>query len=176
MMDKIEILWEIEQIKQLKARYFRYLDTKQWEKLKAVFAADASIWRLGQEVGAVEPFRQSVDEFFADIMTGHDGAVALSVHQGHMPEITIIDTDHANGIWSMFDWLDIPEKRAFQGFGHYFEEYEKDPDGQWRIKSWRLTRLRVDQVPSTLAAVPNYGRAPSPYFERVPSHWPDSRA
>jgi hypothetical protein len=48
----------------------------------------------------------------------------------------------------MFDWGDAPDRGvAYQGFGHYHEEYEKGPDDRWRIKVIRLTRLRVNRVP-----------------------------
>ena len=42
-MDAIETLLAIEAIKQLKARYFYTLDTKQWHDYGALFAADAVI-------------------------------------------------------------------------------------------------------------------------------------
>ena len=35
-----EKLAAIEAIKVLKARYFRYMDTKQWDKLSTVFTSD----------------------------------------------------------------------------------------------------------------------------------------
>ena len=41
MSDDVKRLADIEAIKQLKARYFRLLDTKQWDDLKALFARDA---------------------------------------------------------------------------------------------------------------------------------------
>lgn len=40
-MDATAKLWAIEQIKQLKARYFRSMDTKDWATLEGVFALDA---------------------------------------------------------------------------------------------------------------------------------------
>ena len=40
-IDANQMLLDIEAIKQLKARYFRYVDTKQWDDLKALFTADA---------------------------------------------------------------------------------------------------------------------------------------
>jgi 3-phenylpropionate/cinnamic acid dioxygenase small subunit len=40
-------LMDIEQIKQLKARYFRLLDTKQWEAWGQVFTADCEV-RFGE--------------------------------------------------------------------------------------------------------------------------------
>ena len=36
-------LEDLEQIRQLKARYFRFMDTKQWELLATVFTDDVNI-------------------------------------------------------------------------------------------------------------------------------------
>ncbi|MFF4154306.1 nuclear transport factor 2 family protein [Streptomyces sp. NPDC001651] len=36
-------LADVEEIRQVKARYFRYLDSKQWSKLAALFTAHPTI-------------------------------------------------------------------------------------------------------------------------------------
>jgi hypothetical protein len=62
-----------------------------------------------------------------------------------MPEIEFTGDDTAAGIWAMFDWVDDPgHGRAWQGFGHYHDQYVKGTDGQWRIREIRLSRLRTD--------------------------------
>ena len=40
MTDFSQQLWEIEQIKQLKARYFRLMDTKDWDAWRELFTDD----------------------------------------------------------------------------------------------------------------------------------------
>jgi hypothetical protein len=40
-MDRLERLEAIEAIRSLKARYFRLMDTKQWDGLRSVFATDS---------------------------------------------------------------------------------------------------------------------------------------
>ena len=67
---------------------------------------------------------------------------AVTVHQGHMPEIEITSETTARGIWALEDsiWWTVNE---MHGYGHYHETYEK-VDGSWKIKSSRLTRLKVD--------------------------------
>ena len=57
-MDAIETLLALEAIKQLKARYFYTLDTKQWRDYGALFTADAVIdfssqQALMQQVGTL---------------------------------------------------------------------------------------------------------------------------
>jgi hypothetical protein len=69
-----------------------------------------------------------------------------TVHHGHMPEIEIISSTTAKGIWAMEDVLRWPAGAAVKtlhGYGHYHETYRKTEDG-WRIQSSRLSRLRVD--------------------------------
>jgi hypothetical protein len=139
-----QFLYDLEQIKQTKARYFRFLDTKQWDQWRTCFTDDLHFY-LGQDAS---PIAASADEFVAYVAKLL--ADTVTVHHGHMPEIELTSAATASGIWAMFDWVDwsktaTPE-RSFQGYGHYQEEYEKGVDGRWRIKRSRLTRLRVDHL------------------------------
>ena len=64
-----------------------------------------------------------------------------------MPEIEITDTT-ASAVWAMYDTLRFPAGAPFReliGYGHYRETYELTT-GRWRIKTLRLTRLRVETV------------------------------
>jgi SnoaL-like domain len=67
----------------------------------------------------------------------------VTVHHGHMPEIVLTSSTTATGVWAMEDMLRWPNGMELHGYGHYHETYEKFGDG-WRIKTTRLTRLRVD--------------------------------
>jgi uncharacterized protein (TIGR02246 family) len=137
MADPVQLLVDTEEIKRLKARYFRCLDTKDWSGLAGVFAADATLEAEGR-------VRHGRDEIVGKIAKVLDGV--RSVHHGHMPEITITGTDTATGVWAMFDYLEFPTDppSGFRGFGHYEEEYVRE-DGAWLIKRLVLTRLRVDR-------------------------------
>jgi hypothetical protein len=135
---------DIEAIKQLKARYFRLMDTKQWDRWREQFTDDC------RYDGTSRPY-PGPDEFVA----GTRGRLeeAITVHQGHMPEIVLTGPDTARGIWSMFDWVEFPEirdtgrgvNRGFTGYGHYEEEYRR-VDGTWKISLLRLTRLKVNPI------------------------------
>ena len=130
-------LESIEEIKLLKARYFRYLDLHWWEELRALFTDDAQFDILESPARPSTP-----DEFLARVQ--NHLTAALTVHHGHMPEIEVLDEQHANGIWSMFDLVEPRPGTGYPvltGFGHYTEEYRK-VDGAWRIASMRLTRLK----------------------------------
>ena len=128
---------DVEAIKQVKARYFRLMDTKDWDGMRQVFADDAYIDTTdagGRIVEGADEFMRGLRELLADVVT---------VHHGHMPEIELTSPTTATGIWAMEDWLLWPGNRDMHGAGHYHEEYEK-VDGLWYIKKMTLTRLRTE--------------------------------
>ena len=145
-MTDIENLVAIEQIKQLKACYFRCMDTKDWVGFQAVFAPDATAdftREDGDRSRSSATGAANVTKLIKDLV-----APALTIHHGHMPEIELTSAATARGIWAMEDLIWWPEgsrRKTLHGFGHYHETYEKI-DGRWLIKTLRLTRLRVDQT------------------------------
>ncbi len=131
---------DLEAIKQLKARYFRLMDTKQWDAWRDVFTEDAVL----QASPDPEERFEGRDEIVAKVSRVLRDAV--TVHHGHMPEIEI-HGDTATGVWAMFDFVEMPQL-VLHGWGHYHEEYARE-DGRWRIRKSRLTRLRLDIQPKT---------------------------
>ncbi len=132
---------DIEAIKQLKARYFRLMDTKDWEAMSKLFTDDVRIDVSSDGAGVYEG-RQA----FMDMLINALSRVE-SVHHGHMPEIELTSATTASGIWAMEDNLRFPEGAPLarmHGFGHYHDTYAKGDDGQWRISASRLTRLRIE--------------------------------
>jgi hypothetical protein len=137
----LDRLLAVDAISRLKGRYFYYLDTKQWEALRRVFWDDAVFDPEGDGAYTFD----GVDGFIAGASSGL--ADAVSVHHGHTPIIEA-EGDQATGIWAMSDYVDIggERPRRFVGYGHYHERYERRR-GEWRMSSWKLTRLRVDRFP-----------------------------
>ena len=124
---------DLEAIRQLKARYFRLMDTKDWDGFRELFTPDVVF--------------EGVDAFLAMLLPAL--ADVETVHHGHMPEIDITSPTTASGIWAMEDRLRFPESMpisSVHGFGHYHDTYVKSDDGRWRIASSRLTRLRTEVV------------------------------
>ena len=128
---------DVEAIKRLKARYFRTMDTKDWSGMREVFTDDVVVDTSDSDGGVVE----GADEF----MTFLQAVLAdvVTVHHGHMPEIDLTSPTTATGVWAMEDMLRWPNGMELHGYGHYHETYVK-LDGEWRIKSTTLTRLRRD--------------------------------
>ena len=143
-MHTAEQLLAIEDIKRLKARYFRCMDTKDWDGFADVFAPDA-VMDMTSEVGDTEEAITTGNAAIATFVRSHVGDV-VTVHHGHMPEIEITSPTTATGIWAMEDMLRWPEGAplgAMHGYGHYHETYAL-VDGSWRIATIRLSRLRLD--------------------------------
>jgi hypothetical protein len=144
-MSDVERLLAIEQIKQLKARYFRCIDTKDWACLEAVYAPDAQVTFLSSpdtDPSSVKPTvgRENITASQIRSLTP-----LRTVHHGHMPEIEITSPTTARGIWAMEDIIQGPAAaNPTKGYGHYHETYERI-DGQWKIKTLLLTRLRMDR-------------------------------
>lgn len=137
-----DVTGDVEAIKQLKARYFRLMDTKDWDGMAQVFAPDVEIDMTGEDGTA----HHGVAEFMPYLRTNIEPVI--TVHHGHMPEITLHTETTASGVWAMEDKLWWPEGSPLvhlHGYGHYHETYEKT-DGQWRIKTLKLTRLHRQLV------------------------------
>lgn len=136
-MDRVDLLAEIEAIKQLKARYFRTLDTKDWDGFRDVFTVDFVSDTRPSGGKRIE----GRDDFLAFLAKaiGERG----TLHQGHMPEIEVQSAMSATGVWAMEDWVRFFPGVSLHGYGHYHETYRKE-DGGWRISSSTLTRVRQD--------------------------------
>jgi uncharacterized protein (TIGR02246 family) len=128
---------DIEAIRQLKARYFRTMDTKDWAAMRRVFTDDVVM----DTTAAGGNLMEGADQFLAFLQEALGEAV--TVHQGHMPEIELTSATTATGIWALHDIVIWPSGMRLDGYGHYHETYEKGADG-WQIKSSTLTRLHTD--------------------------------
>jgi len=125
---------DYEAIKKLKARYFRFLDTKRWKEFGELFAEDAFF--VDPETGRpTARGRQAIVDRVRSVVKE-----AVTVHCGHMPEIELTSPTTAAAIWAMFDLADDGD-RSWKDYGHYEDTYVKI-DGQWKIQSSKLTRLR----------------------------------
>ena len=122
---------------ELKARYCRFLDTKQWDAWTDLFTLDLVLDT--SEAGGPPPITGRAE---AITLVRQTIEFAQTAHQVHTPEITITG-DTAEGIWAMQDRVIWAEGHAVTGYGHYTESYVKQ-GGEWKIASSKLTRLILD--------------------------------
>jgi len=133
----------MEQIKRVKARYFRAMDTREWDGFDELWTSDAVAGEGEQAVRG----REAVVEL---IKTHADRA--RLVHHGHMPEIDVPGDGTATGIFAMFDYYEERSgdpPRGFVGYGHYYDSFVFE-DGAWRIATMVLRRVRIDPLPGGL--------------------------
>jgi SnoaL-like domain len=121
----------------VKARYCRCLDTKDWVGYSACFTEDlildtspAGGARLEGRDAAVAYVRSSISED------------TITTHHVHAPEIDI-DGDTATAVWAMQDRNIWPNGRSLLGFGHYHERYRREA-GVWKIAESKLTRINTE--------------------------------
>ncbi len=156
-MEPLSRLEAVEAIRRLKARYFRFVDLKDWSSLERVFTADiefdrtesASVKNLvtGEWEPPLPPHPLIVKgrgAIMQMIKKAVDGL--MTVHHGHMAEIEVISDTSAKAIWPMNDSLrDVNGKFVLRGAGHYHEEYEKH-SGIWAIRKIKLTRIYLEKL------------------------------
>ena len=151
-------LLAFEAIRQVKARYCRFIDTKHWQRLEQLFTPDAHLEGLGSAPDGSTPasFVEGIAARFA---------TAVSVHHVHAPEIVMVEPGHARGIWSMMDYVQfqpggtsakVPAERGWFGWGYYEEEYVLRDD-VWLISFMRLARQRMVALSADHPAV-EFGR------------------
>jgi hypothetical protein len=148
-MDNLARLLAIEEIKQLKGRYFRLLDTRDFNGMAYVFCKDAVfdcsegplIHPLGGppdgEPGPVKRGREEIMAWIRDAFANR-----ACVHHGHCHEITVDSETEAHGVIAMEDQIYGPDRATLliHAAGHYHERYRIE-DGCWRIAQTKLTRL-----------------------------------
>ena len=97
---------ELEAIRQLKARYCRFLDTKDVEAWRSVFTADVVVTLdMAVSAGGADPMTappiEGVDNFVPMVLGGLENVATM--HHCHTPEITLTSATTATGIWAMED-------------------------------------------------------------------------
>ena len=97
---------DLEAIRQLKARYCRFLDAKDAEGWRSVFATDVVV-KLDMAVSTsgadpmTAPPVEGVDNFVPMVLASLENAATM--HHCHTPEVALTSSTTATGIWAMED-------------------------------------------------------------------------
>jgi len=134
-MTDLERLLAIEDIRNLRARYTRFIDTKQWDQLAGILSRDITLdlpsLRAQGGLRGVEAFISLVKSWFA---------ASPSLHMNYLPEIEVLSERSARGIWGQEYFLPPAFRRGEfhgHGYGYSHETYEK-VGGAWLMASVRL--------------------------------------
>jgi len=142
----------LEEIRQLKYRYLRYVDQKLWDEMADVFTADATVDYGTRALG--EPLKLAGRDEILAFFRKNLGPSIITVHAAGQPEITV-DGETATGSWRFEDTVIATEYRiVIKGAAFYQDRYERDPtDGRWRIAHTGYVRtyeamMSLDDLPS----------------------------
>jgi hypothetical protein len=138
----LEDLLDIHAIQQLKHRYLRCLDQKDWDTLRTCFVDDAQASYGG---GAKElSGRDAIMAFLTESM-GSQGM--LTSHRCTQPEIDLLGPDEATGTWALEDVVIHQDYGVtIHGASFYEDRYVK-VDGDWRIASTGYKRTYEELWP-----------------------------
>ncbi len=151
-MNEVEQLKAIEEIKVVKARYFRGVDTSDAELVRGILADDCVLDYMGccTDPATGRDYLPAMNVVMRGKASWSSEGLAasgiVSTHHGHNCEVTLTSDTTASAIWSMTDRLFMPAGAPMSvmiGHGYYHETYEKN-GGSWKIKSLRIQRIRVE--------------------------------
>jgi hypothetical protein len=141
----------LENIRQVKYRYLRCVDLKQWDELAEILTDDATADYGTRALG--EPLRLTGRDTIVGFLRRNLGPGIITTHFAGHPEITI-DGDTATGTWAFEDTVIATEFRVvIKGAAFYQDTYARGEDGAWRIahtgyvRTYELTHS-LDDMPS----------------------------
>lgn len=152
---RLSRLEAIEDIRQLKARYFHACDTKQPEIVRECFAAGDIELRYGR-IGNFDNRDDMLAVFTELACQPH----IVEMHHGQNPRIEVLDADHATGIWGLYYYLIDTRRQIVTQLAGFYEDAYTRSDGQWRITRSRydVTSTQVFDLTEGLARVIFAGR------------------
>lgn len=128
---------DIEEIRMLKHRYFRGIDTANTELLDDMFTDDIIVDYRGGYYRIRLTGRAAMLEFLANSFNTQ----TVAMHHGHMPEITLTGEDTAEGVWYLEDiFINLTKKTHIIGSAIYKDQYSRI-DGKWKIARTEYDRV-----------------------------------
>ena len=137
-----EDLVEIEAIKNVKYRYLRAVDTRDWELLATTLTEDAtSAYSSGK---LSYNGRDAIIGFLRESMPEKE---MLTSHKVHHPEIELTGPDTADARWGLEDVVIILSAGLSLRGAAYYEDKMVKVGGQWRIAHTGYRRLYEEMSP-----------------------------
>jgi len=130
---RIQVLEDIEAIKQLKYLYGQICDDKyNPDEMEKLFTEDA-IWDGGEKFGVYKG-KKAIKEFFAGVSKN----LVFAVHYFLQPIIKITSETTAEGSWYLWQQSTLGDGKAIWLAAREDEKYEK-VNGKWLFKEIKLT-------------------------------------
>lgn len=136
---EVQRMKDIEDIKRLKSKYLRCLDSKDWEGFAETLSPNVHTSYSNGKLVFDGP--DQVTAYISKSMPRTE----ITMHMGHMPEISFEGDTLAVGRWTLEDNLIFCEGNEYsgtqiQGGAFYTDKYEK-VDGKWRILETGYVRI-----------------------------------
>jgi SnoaL-like domain len=133
----LQQLSDLEDIRQLKHRYFRCIDTGNETELATVFAEDVTIDLKG---GGYRLQVSGRDNMVAFVASSFNSDI-IAQHHGHTPEIAFTGPDDASGTWYLEDRFINPERGTdTTGSALYHDRYVRT-DAGWKVSHSEYERV-----------------------------------
>ena len=135
-------LFQIYSIQKIMSSYCRFVDTKNWKELQALFSENASMIFRDAQGNILYDFDNP-----ALLVRSAGDAIgkAVTLHHLHNPEIDLLNDSEAEGVWAMEDRFYLPANAPhpfFHGAGYYHVRFMFTAD-HWLINELELVRLRL---------------------------------
>ncbi len=136
---EVQQLKDVQAIKELKSKYFRALDTKNWDELETTMTPNISTAYSNGKLVFHGP--KEITNYFKESMPDTE----IPLHQGHNPVVWFESDTVAYGKWYLQDNLIFAEGNPYcgtqiQGSAIYTDKYVK-VDGQWLIEDTGYLRV-----------------------------------
>jgi SnoaL-like protein len=128
---EMSAMGDIDEIKRVKYRYLRALDTKNWDDFADTLTADV-IADYGESLGTDHRFTDR--DALVNYLRTSLGPQVITEHRVGHPEITL-DGDDASGTWYLQDRVIVAEVNFMLiGAAFYRDRYRRTRDG-WKISA-----------------------------------------
>lgn len=140
----------MEEIRQLKARYFHACDTKQPAVVRECFAAGPIDLRYGR-IGNFSDREQLLAVFTELACQPH----IVEMHHGQNPRIEVHDAEHATGSWGLYYYLIDTRRQTVTQLAGFYDDAYRRCDGHWRItrSSYEVSSTQIFDLSEGLARV-----------------------
>lgn len=125
---RIQVLEDIEAIRQLKHRYFFACDSKRPAEVLACFAPGEVELDYGR-VGRFSRAEDMVEVFTALACQPH----IVEMHHAQNPQIRVLDTTRAEATWGLYYFMINTRDRSVTQLGGYYVDAYRKIDDEWKI-------------------------------------------
>lgn len=140
----------IEDIKQLKYRYFYACDTKQPDLVSECFSPGEIELHYGR-IGEFDSREQMVEVFTELACNEH----IVEMHHGQNPRIEIQGQNNAAGQWGLYYFLIDTRRQTVTQLAGFYDDAYVQIDGQWKIckSSYQVNSTQIFDLGEGLARV-----------------------